>query len=66
MKGLEKGDFFSAWGGILSVGLGLPILHTEGLKLDPLITLADISACFLWNNARQVVLEHRKGKIAVG
>ena len=48
------------------MGLGLPILHTEGLELDPLIALADISACFLWNNARQVVLEHRKGKIAVG
>ena len=25
----EKGDFFSAWGGISSVGLGLPILWTE-------------------------------------
>ena len=29
------GDFFSAWGGVSSVGLGLSILWTEGLKRFP-------------------------------
>lgn len=66
LKGLEKGDFFSAWGGISSVGFGLPILYTEGLKLDPPIKLAEISTWCSWNTAKQVGLSHRKGKIAVG
>ncbi|ODV88760.1 hypothetical protein CANCADRAFT_32254 [Tortispora caseinolytica NRRL Y-17796] len=32
LKGLSKGDFFSSWGGISSVGLGLRILWTECLR----------------------------------
>lgn len=66
LKGLEKGDFFSAWGGISSVGFGLPILYTEGQKLQPPVTLAEISTWCSWNTARQVGLAHKKGKIAVG
>lgn len=66
LKGLEKGDFFSAWGGISSVGFGLPILYTEGQKLQPPVTLAEISTWCSWNTARQVGLSHKKGKIAVG
>lgn len=66
LKGLEKGDFFSAWGGISSVGFGLPILFTEGQKLSPPVTLAEISSWCSWNTARQVGLSHKKGKIAVG
>lgn len=66
LKGLEKGDFFSAWGGISSVGFGLPILFTEGQKLLPPVTLAEISQWCSWNTARQVGLSHKKGKIAVG
>lgn len=66
LKGLEKGDFFSAWGGISSVGLGLPILYTEGLKLDPPVSLHEITKWCSWNTAKQVGLDHRKGKIAVG
>lgn len=66
LKGLDKGDFFSAWGGIASVGFGLPILHTEGQKMDPPVTVAEISEWCLWNTAKQVGLSHRKGKIAVG
>lgn len=66
LKGLERGDFFSAWGGISSVGFGLPILYTEGQKLSPPITLAEISTWCSWNTSKQVGLSHRKGKIAVG
>lgn len=66
LKGLERGDFFSAWGGISSVGFGLPILYTEGQKLSSPITLAEISTWCSWNTSKQVGLSHRKGKIAVG
>lgn len=66
LKGLEKGDFFSAWGGISSVGFGLPILFTEGQRLEPPVTLAEISNWCSWNTARQVGLSHKKGKISVG
>lgn len=66
LKGLEKGDFFSAWGGISSVGLGLPILYTEGSKLDPPVLLEEITKWCSWNTAKQVGLSHVKGKLAVG
>lgn len=66
LKGLEKGDFFSAWGGISSVGFGLPILYTEGQKLLPPVKILEISRWCSWNTAKQVGLSHRKGKIAVG
>lgn len=66
LKGLEKGDFFSAWGGISSVGFGLPILFTEGSKLSPPVTLAEISKWCSWNTAKQVGLSHKKGKIDIG
>lgn len=66
LKGLEKGDFFSAWGGISSVGFGLPILYTEGQKISPPVSIAEISKWCSWNTARQVGLSHKKGKIAVG
>lgn len=66
LKGMEKGDFFEAWGGISSVGFGLPILYTEGLKLNPPITIPEISKWCSWNTAKQVGLSHVKGKIAIG
>ncbi|GEQ70806.1 hypothetical protein JCM33374_g4485 [Metschnikowia sp. JCM 33374] len=66
LKGLDKGDFFSAWGGISSVGFGLPILFTEGQKLSPPVSISEISKWCSWNTARQVGLSHKKGKIAVG
>lgn len=66
LKGLEKGDFFSAWGGISSVGFGLPIMYTEGLKQDPPVSLQDISKWCSVNTAKQVGLSDSKGKIEVG
>ncbi|GMG56330.1 unnamed protein product [Ambrosiozyma monospora] len=65
LKGLDKGDFFQAWGGITSVGLGLPLLYTEGstnFKVD----LVDIAKWCCENTAAQVGLGHQKGKIAPG
>lgn len=62
--GSDAGNFFSAWGGIGSVGLGLPILWTEGQERG--ITIEDVVKWCCRNTAKQVGLEHRKGDIGVG
>ncbi|KAK5942384.1 Allantoinase [Knufia obscura] len=73
-----SGDFFSAWGGISSVGLGLPILWTEmsrrGLTSTSTSTsttasdkaLTDLVQWCCINTASQVGLEKSKGTISVG
>lgn len=63
-----KGDFFSAWGGISSVGLGLSILWTECVRrsLPQTNTLLNIARWCCSNTAAQVGLEHRKGSLKVG
>ncbi|PGH18687.1 allantoinase [Polytolypa hystricis UAMH7299] len=75
--GDNDGNFFTAWGGISSVGLGLPILWTElsrrnQNKNDSSTTTAATSAledivqwCCI-NTAKQVGLETRKGDLSVG
>lgn len=65
LKGLDKGDFFQAWGGITSVGLGMLVLWTEGSQ-NWGITLPDISRWCSENTAKQVGLSHRKGRIEIG
>ncbi|KAI8956584.1 allantoinase [Daldinia sp. FL1419] len=67
----DVGDFFAAWGGISSVGLGLPILYTSakkraaaGSKSAPTIT--DIVRLCCAATAKQVGLSHRKGALKVG
>ncbi|KAF2835662.1 allantoinase [Patellaria atrata CBS 101060] len=60
----EHGDFFAAWGGISSVGLGLSILWTEGQQRK--ITIEDVVKWCCRNTAKQVGLEHVKGDLAVG
>ncbi|EON67918.1 allantoinase [Coniosporium apollinis CBS 100218] len=61
----EGGDFFAAWGGISSVGLGLSILWTEACRRgDP--SVEDVVKWCCRNTAKQVGLEHRKGDLAVG
>jgi len=72
----EQGDFFSAWGGISSVGLGLPILWTElsrrkGLTPSPndentRNSLQDVVRLCCTNTAAQVGLEGHKGDLHVG
>lgn len=63
------GDFFTAWGGISSVGLGLPILHTSakargGAGKAP--SIVDIVRLCSQATAAQVGLSHRKGGLKVG
>ena len=63
-----QGDFFGAWGGISSVGLGLSILWTEamrrGMNVDE--TMLNIVTWCCLNTAKQVGLEDRKGQLKVG
>jgi len=60
------GNFFAAWGGISSVGLGLPILHTSASHNKRAITPEDIARWCCANTARQVGLERTKGQLALG
>jgi len=60
----NKGDFFAAWGGVSSVGLGLSILWTEGQKRG--ITIEDVVKWCCKNTSLQVGLSHQKGDIKVG
>ncbi|KAF1963436.1 allantoinase [Byssothecium circinans] len=62
----EKGDFFSAWGGISSVGLGLPILWTEGTRRDENFSVEEVVRWCCKNTAKQVGLEKSKGDLGVG
>lgn len=64
----SEGDFFSAWGGISSVGLGLSILWTETRRrqLDEEQTILDIARWCCANTALQVGLEDSKGALRVG
>jgi allantoinase len=64
-----KGNFFSAWGGISSVGLGLPILWTEMSRRGLTGSDSAITAVVSWccaNTAAQVGLARQKGDLAVG
>ncbi|KAF5703829.1 allantoinase [Fusarium globosum] len=65
----ERGDFFAAWGGISSVGLGLPILYTAAKKRSDFSktpSITDIVRLCCQATAAQVGLSHRKGAIRVG
>ncbi|KAK4997901.1 Allantoinase [Elasticomyces elasticus] len=64
--GQAAGDFFSAWGGISSVGLGLPILWTEATKSHRNVSIQDIVRWCCKATAQQVGLEKQKGELAVG
>ena len=60
----DEGNFFSAWGGVSSVGLGLSILWTEGQKKG--ITVEDVVKWCCSNTAKQVGLADQKGDLKVG
>ncbi|KAJ1963689.1 Allantoinase [Dipsacomyces acuminosporus] len=62
--GAIEGDFVSAWGGIASVGIGLPLLWTEGQQRG--LTFQDIVRLICERTAAHAGLKDRKGKIAVG
>lgn len=63
-----SGDFFAAWGGISSVGLGLPILYTTAKEraLEAPLDVVDIVRLCSQATAKQVGLSHRKGGLKVG
>ena len=61
-----KGDFFTAWGGVSSVGLGLPILWTAALESGRKISPVDVARWCCESTAKQVGLEGSKGKLEVG
>lgn len=71
LKDLDVGDYFRAWGGISSVGLGLSILWT-GIQKQQLrnkhmrVSFADISRWTAFNTATQTGLIATKGSIEVG
>lgn len=60
----NNGDFFAAWGGVSSVGLGLSILWTEGRRRG--ITIEDVVKWCCMNTSKQVGLERQKGDLRVG
>ena len=62
----KVGDFFSAWGGVSSVGLGLPVLWTAAKEGMRSISPLDVVKWCCENTAKQVGLEHCKGKLEVG
>ena len=64
MKQLESGDFRSAWGGIPSVSLALPLLWTEASRRG--FSLVDIARWMAEGPAQLAGLEDRKGRLAMG
>ena len=71
-----KGNFFSAWGGVSSVGLGLPIIWTEVSRRKNLTSapgdsntttaLQSLVRLCCGNTAAQAGLQGQKGDLAVG
>jgi allantoinase len=64
MKQRNIGDFFGAWGGISSLQIRLPIVWTEAERRA--YSYQDLARWLCENPAKQVKLDSRKGKIAVG
>lgn len=64
----NAGDFLEAWGGVSSVGLGLPILWTEAMRRGLTVneTLLNVARLCSVQTALQVGLEDRKGSLQVG
>ncbi|KAI5792015.1 hypothetical protein EDC01DRAFT_616142 [Geopyxis carbonaria] len=60
----HDGDFFQAWGGISTVGLGLSVLWTEGQKRG--VTLEQMSEWTSYKTAKQVGLLGQKGSLEEG
>ncbi|KAJ1988590.1 Allantoinase [Coemansia spiralis] len=62
--GAVEGDFVKAWGGIASVGIGLPLLWTEGRQRG--LSFQDIVRLICERTAVHSGLKDRKGRIAAG
>ncbi len=64
MKRLEEGNFKTAWGGISSLSLSLPLMWTEASRRG--FTLSDITKWMGEEPARLAGFSSRKGRIAAG
>ena len=64
LKQLASGDFATAWGGIASLQLALPVLWTAAKKRGA--TLPDLARWLSENPAKLIGQAHRKGRIAPG
>jgi allantoinase len=64
MKRLAEGNFRSAWGGIASLSVALPVMHTEASKRG--FALSDIARWMAEGPAKLAGCEMRKGRIAAG
>jgi allantoinase len=64
MKRLAEGNFRSAWGGIASLSVALPVMHTEASKRG--FALTDIARWMAEGPAKLAGCEMRKGRIAEG
>ena len=64
MKRLQEGNFRTAWGGIASLSVALPLMWTEASKRG--FTLLDLARWIAAGPARLVGCDTRKGRIAAG
>jgi allantoinase len=64
MKRLEEGNFKTAWGGISSLSLSLPLMWTEASRRG--FTLSNIAKWMGEGPARLAGFSSRKGRIAAG
>lgn len=64
LKNLVDGDIMSAWGGISTLGLGLSLLWTEGLKRG--VTICQIVDWMGVKTAAHANLASTKGQLRVG
>lgn len=64
MKRLDEGDFQTAWGGIASLSMALPVMWTEAHRRG--FDLKDIVRWMSERPARLAGCDDRKGKLAAG
>ncbi len=64
LKQLASGDFATAWGGIASLQLALPVLWTAALQRGA--TLPDLARWLSQHPARLIGQSHRKGQLTPG
>jgi allantoinase len=64
MKRLDEGNFRTAWGGIASLSVALPVMWTEASRRG--FTLLDIAEWMSAGPARLAGCDTRKGQIAAG
>jgi allantoinase len=64
MKRLAEGNFRTAWGGIASLSVALPLMHTEAVNRG--FSLSDIARWMAAAPANLVGCHTRKGRLAAG